>query len=141
MNYIGWLILFVIFAALELVSLGLTCIWFAVGALAACVTSLITDNWIIQAIVFIIVTVVVLIFLRPIAVKYINNKAEKTNVDSLIGKKAKVLEEIENVNAKGKVSIDGMDWTARSADGNIIKKDALVEVVEIKGVKAIVKEI
>ena len=75
MNYIGWLILFVIFAALELVSLGLTCIWFAVGALAACVTSLITDNWIIQAIVFIIVTVVVLIFLRPIAVKYINNKA------------------------------------------------------------------
>lgn len=141
MNYIGWLILFVIFAALELVSLGLTCIWFAVGALAACVTSLITDNWIIQAIVFIIVTVVVLIFLRPIAVKYINNKAEKTNVDSLIGKKAKVLEDIENVNAKGKVSIDGMDWTARSADGNIIKKDALVEVVEIKGVKAIVKEI
>ena len=90
MNYIGWLILFVVFAVLELISLGLTCIWFAVGALAGCITALITDNWIIQSIVFIIVTVVVLIFLRPIAVKYINNKAEKTNVDSLIGKKAKV---------------------------------------------------
>lgn len=141
MNYIGWLILFVIFAALELVSLGLTCIWFAVGALAACVTSLITDNWIIQAIVFIIVTVVVLIFLRPIAIKYINNKAEKTNVDSLIGKKVKVLEDIDNVNVKGKVSINGMEWTARSAEGNIIKKDTLVEVMEIEGVKVIVKEV
>ena len=72
------------------------------GALAGCITALITDNWIIQSIVFIIVTVVVLIFLRPIAVKYINNKAEKTNVDSLIGKKAKVLEDIDNLNAKGR---------------------------------------
>ena len=57
MNYIGWLIVFVIFAALELVSLGMTCIWFAIGALAACVTSLITGNWIIQAFVFIIVRI------------------------------------------------------------------------------------
>lgn len=90
---------------------------------------------------FIIVTVVVLIFLRPIAVKYINNKAEKTNVDSLIGKKAKVLEDIDNLNAKGQVSIDGMEWTARSEDGSEIKKDALVEVVAIEGVKAIVKQV
>lgn len=51
MNYIGWLIVFVVFAALELISLGMTCIWFAIGALAACVTSLFTGNWIIQAIV------------------------------------------------------------------------------------------
>lgn len=141
MNYIGWLILFVVFAVLELISLGLTCIWFAVGALAGCITALITDNWIIQSIVFIIVTVVVLIFLRPIAVKYINNKAEKNNVDSLIGKKAKVLEDIDNLNAKGQVSIDGMEWTARSEDGSEIKKDALVEVVAIEGVKAIVKQV
>ena len=108
--------------------------------MAGCITALITDNWIIQSIVFIIVTVVVLIFLRPIAVKYINNKAEKTNVDSLIGKKAKVLEDIDNLNAKGQVSIDGMEWTARSEDGSEIKKDALVEVVAIEGVKAIVKQ-
>lgn len=141
MNYIGWLVLFVIFAVLELISLGLTSIWFAVGALAACITSLITDNWMIQAIVFIIVTVAVLIFLRPIAIKYINNRAEKTNIDSLIGKKVKVLEDIDNVNAKGKVFLNGMEWTARSAEGNLIKKDALVEVVEIEGVKVIVKEV
>ncbi len=141
MNYIGWLIVFVIFAALELVSLGLTCIWFAVGALAACVTSLFTGNWIIQAIVFIVVTVVVLIFLRPIAMKYINNKAEKTNVESMEGKIGKVISEIDNINAKGMVQIDGMDWTARSRENEVIREGALVEVISVEGVKVIVKEV
>lgn len=140
MNYIGWLIVFVVFAGLELVSLGMTCIWFAIGALAACVTSLITGNWVIQAVVFVVVTVVVLVILRPIAVKYINQKAEKTNVESMEGKVGKVLVEINNINATGKILVDGMEWTARSKDGQIIKKDALVEIINIEGVKAIVKE-
>lgn len=141
MNYIGWLIVFVVFAALELVSLGLTSIWFAIGALAACITSLFTGNWIIQAIVFIIVTVVVLIFLRPIAMKYINSKAEKTNIDSIEGKVGKVILEIDNVNAKGMVKIDGMEWTARSLENEIMKEGTLVEVVSVEGVKVIVKEV
>ncbi len=139
MNYIGWLIVFVVFAALELVSVGMTCIWFAVGALAACVTSLFTGNWIIQSIVFIIVTVLFLLFLRPLAVKYVNNKTEKTNVDSIIGRIAKVVTEIDNVNAKGMVVIDGVEWTARSKDDRVIPKETLVEVVEVSGVKVIVK--
>lgn len=139
MNYIGWLIVFVVFAALELVSVGMTCIWFAVGALAACVTSLFTGNWIIQSIVFIIVTVLFLLFLRPLAVKYVNNKTEKTNVDSIIGRTAKVVMEIDNVNAKGMVVIDGVEWTARSKDNRVIPKETLVEVVEVSGVKVIVK--
>ena len=139
MNYIGWLIVFVVFAALELVSVGMTCIWFAVGALAACVTSLFTGNWIIQSIVFIIVTVLFLLFLRPRAVKYVNNKTEKTNVDSIIGRTAKVVTEIDNVNAKGMVVIDGVEWTARSKDDRVIPKETLVEVVEVSGVKVIVK--
>lgn len=139
MNCIGWLIVFVVFAALELVSVGMTCIWFAVGALAACVTSLFTGNWIIQSIVFIIVTVLFLLFLRPLAVKYVNNKTEKTNVDSIIGRTAKVVTEIDNVNAKGMVVIDGVEWTARSKDDRVIPKETLVEVVEVSGVKVIVK--
>lgn len=139
MNYIGWLIVFVVFAALELVSVGMTCIWFEVGALAACVTSLFTGNWIIQSIVFIIVTVLFLLFLRPLAVKYVNNKTEKTNVDSIIGRTAKVVTEIDNVNAKGMVVIDGVEWTARSKDDRVIPKETLVEVVEVSGVKVIVK--
>ena len=140
MNYVGWLIVFVVFAALELTTMGLTCVWFAVGALAGCVASLLGGNWIVQALVFIIVTVIVLIFVRPFALKFINNNAEKTNVDSMEGKTGKVLATIDNVNATGLIMVDGMEWTARSADGDVIPKDELVTVVSVEGVKAIVKK-
>ena len=140
MSYVGWLIIFVVFAAMELATIGLTCIWFAVGALAGCVASLLGGNWIVQAIVFIVVTVLVLVFMRPFALKYINNKAEKTNVDSMAGKTGKVLVEIDNVNATGMILVEGMEWTARSAEGDVIPKDELVTVVAVEGVKAIVKK-
>lgn len=140
MEYIVWLIVFVIFAALELASMGLTCIWFAVGALAACVTSLITEQWVIQIVVFVLVTVLVLIFVRPFAIKYVNGKAIKTNVESMAGKTGKVTKEIDNANASGMISVDGIEWTARSAEGDVIPEETLVEVVSIEGVKAIVKK-
>ena len=132
--------MFVVFAALELVTMGLTCIWFAVGAVAACIASLAGGNWIVQAVVFIVVTVAVLVFLRPFAVKYINNKAEKTNVESMAGKTGKVTKEIDNINATGMIIVDGMEWTARSSDGEVIPKDTLVTIVSVEGVKAIVKK-
>lgn len=140
MSYIGWLIVFVVFAALELTTVGLTCIWFSVGAIAGCVTSLLTGNWIIQAMVFIIVTIVTLIFVRPFALKYINSNAEKTNVNSMEGKTGKVLVDIDNVNATGLIVVDGMEWTARSVDGDVIPKDEMVTVVSVEGVKAMVKK-
>lgn len=139
MNYIGWLIVFVVFCALELASLGLTCIWFAVGALAACVASLLGGNWIVQAVVFIIVTVAVLVFVRPFAIKFVNSKAEKTNVESMSGKTGRVIKEIDNIGATGMIVVDGVEWTARSATGEVIPVDALVTVVSIEGVKAMVK--
>ena len=136
MSYIAWLVVFVVFAALELVSLGLTCIWFAIGALAGCVAALLGANWIVQAVVFLVVNMVVFIF----AIKYVNNKAEKTNVESMAGKQGKVVVEIDNINAKGMIKVDGMEWTARSVDGEIIPKDSLVTVVSVEGVKAMVRK-
>lgn len=140
MSYIGWLVVFVVFAALELVTMGLTCIWFAIGAIAACIASFFSGNWVVQAIVFIVVTVLVLIFLRPFAIKHINNKAEKTNVESMAGKTAKVIKEIDNINATGMIVVDGMEWTARSSDGAVIPQGELVTIVSVEGVKAIVKK-
>lgn len=140
MVYWGWLIVFVLFAALELFTLGLTSIWFAIGALAACVASLLGGNWIVQAIVFIVITTAVIIFIRPFAVKHLNNKAEKMNVDAMAGKTGKVLVEIDNINATGTIIVDGMEWTARSTDGEVIPKDSIVIVEKIEGVKAIVKK-
>ena len=140
MIYWGWLIVFVLFAAFELFTLGLTSIWFAIGALAACVASLLGGNWIVQAIVFIVVTTAVIIFIRPFAVKHLNNKAEKTNVDAMSGKTGKVTVEINNINATGTILVDGLEWTARSVDGEVIAKDSLVIVEKVEGVKALVRK-
>lgn len=139
LNYLLWLIVFVVFSASELVSLGLTCIWFAIGALVACIAALLGAPFSVQVLIFIISSVLVLVFGRPWAVKHINNKTEKTNVESIVGKTGIVVADIDNVKAQGMVKIDGMDWTARSEDGQPIPKDTLVVIQQVKGVKVIVK--
>lgn len=135
-----WLGAFVFFAAMELISFGLTSIWFAVGALAACVAYLLGGGWAVQIITFIVVTVIVLILVRPYAIKYINNRAEKTNVEAMIGKTAKVVKTIDNIAATGMVSIDGVEWTARSAKDEVIEEGTLVKVSAVEGVKVIVEK-
>lgn len=138
MDYVGWLILFVILTGVELITMGLTSIWFAVGALAACLASALGANWIVQAIVFIVVSIVILLFVRPFAVNYINNNPEKTNVESMEGKLGEVTVAINNVQATGTVKIEGMDWTARTEDNTLIDEGELVRVLRVEGVKVIV---
>ena len=141
MGYWIWLLIELVFALLEIITLGLTTIWFSVGSVAASIVSAMGGNWVIQTITFVIVTTIVIIFIRPIAVKYLNNKAEKTNLDAIIGKKGKVVIEINNINAQGKILLNGNEWTARSLMGEVIPKDSLVTVEKIEGVKVLVKEV
>lgn len=131
-----WLILMAIMLVIEIITLGLTTIWFAAGALVSYVAALFGANLIAQIIIFMAVSIIALIFTRPIAVRLFNSKdREKTNVDSLIGKNAKVIEKIDNENSKGKVSVNGMEWTARSVDESIIEAEEIVTVKEVSGVK------
>lgn len=140
MDYVGWLILFVILTVIELISMGLTSIWFAIGALAAGLASALGANWIIQAILFIVVSIVILLFIRPFAVNYINNNPEKTNVESMEGKIGEVTVAINNIQATGTVKIDGMDWTARTDGDTQINEGELVKVLRVEGVKVIVEK-
>lgn len=135
-----WLGAFIFFAAVELMTFGLTSIWFAIGSLAACVTYLLGGGWIAQIVTFIVVTILVLVLLRPYAVKYINNKAEKTNVEALVGKTAKVVKTVDNIAATGMVLIDGIEWTARSTNDTVIEEGELVTIVAVEGVKVIVEK-
>ena len=137
MDYVVvWLALFVILAVSEL----LTSIWFAVGALAACLVSALGANLIVQAIVFVVVSILILLFIRPFAVNYINKDPEKTNVESMEGKVGEVTADINNVLATGTVKIDGMDWTARTDNGEIIEAGEYVKVLRVEGVKVIVEK-
>lgn len=140
MQTIYWLVLFVILLLIEIVTLGLTTIWFAGGALAAFVCGWIGFGLTVQVIVFLVVSVVLLVLTRPIVVKHFNQDRQKTNVESLIGQQALVLEDIDTLHAKGRVEIKGQEWWARTEDTEgKIAKDTVVIVEAVEGVKLIVK--
>lgn len=141
MNLTIWLIIAVILIAVEIITLGLTSIWFAGGAIVAGLVSLTGVHWLVQILVFAVVSMVLFVFTRPFASKHLMKDIEKTNVDSLIGKEGIVKQEINNLEAQGVVKLSGMDWTARSADDSKIAAGEKVLVQKIDGVKLIVTKL
>lgn len=141
MDAIYWLILFIALLVIEIITLGLTTIWFAGGALAAFVLSLMEVSPVVQWAVFCAVSLILLFATRPWAVRYFNSqKKEKTNIDSLIGKTAVVTSTISNLEGKGEVYVNGLTWTARAGeDSVVIEEDTHVTVVAVQGVKLIVE--
>lgn len=140
MMTIGWLAAFVVFIGIEIGTMALTTIWFAGGALAAFLVTFTGAGIELQLAVFFIVSLALLIFTRPFALKFINKDAVKTNVESLVGRTARVTSRIDNDLATGTAVVNGQEWTARSADGSPIAEGTMVEIKEIKGVKLMVAE-
>ncbi len=136
---IVWLILLLAFAALEGVTVGLTSIWFAAGALAALIAALLHGPLWLQIALFLVVSILCLLAVRPLARKYINTQVQPTNADRVIGAEARVTEDIDNIQGKGAVSIGGIIWTARSDSDEVIPAGSLVRVLRIEGVKVFVE--
>lgn len=136
-----WLAATVILFIAEAITVNLVTVWFALGALAAFIAAVAGAKLWLQVVLFLAVTVITLIFTRPIAKKHINGKHEATNADAVIGKIAVVTEDIDNLAAKGAVSCMGKVWTARSLDDEKISQGDKVTVVEIRGVKLIVSPV
>ena len=136
-----WLTAVVLFAIVEAATMGINFIWFSVGSLAAMICAMLGGRIWLQAVVFVVVTAVTLLYTKPLVKKYIQGRHQPTNADRCIGKVAVVTEEIDNISAKGQVSVNGTVWTARSADGSVIPKDEKVKIEKIEGVKVIVNRI
>ena len=142
MTPLAWLGILAILLVIEAITVGLTTVWFAGGALVACIASWLGGGIVVQLLLFFGVSVVRLIFTRPLAVCYMNKGVEKTNAESLLGKRAVVIQPVNNLAQTGQVRINDIEWTARTADdGEEIPTGAVVEIEEIRGVKLIVKEI
>lgn len=135
-----WLVVLAILLVIEFLTLGLTTVWFAGGALVAFLVSLAGGPLWLQLLLFIAVSVVLLLFTRPLAMKYLNKDVQKTNVDSIPGEKGIVTATIDNLKAEGQVTIKGMEWSARAKNGNTIEKGKVVRVTAVEGVKLIVEE-
>lgn len=137
---IMWLSLMAILLVIEVFTLGLTTIWFAAGALVAFLISLTGLHLALQIAAFVVVSVVMLVFTRPVAAKYLNSRTTKTNAEALVGKTARVTFGINNLKGEGQVLINGLEWTARSSeDTETFKTDEYVTIVGIEGVKLIVE--
>lgn len=135
-----WLILLVVFIVAEALTVGLVSIWFAGGSLVAMILAVAGVDTIWQIIVFLLVSGLLLVSTRPIAMKYYNNKKEKTNYQSVIGTSVRITEKVDNFNQTGAAFTDGKEWTVRAEDDAvIIEKDMPAVVVAVEGVKLIVK--
>lgn len=139
MGVVIWLIILAVMLVLEIISLGLTTIWFCVGAIGAAIAAALGLGILVQILVFFVLSVVAMLLFRPIAVKFFNKEKEKTNIDEVIGKVAVVTKEIDNEMSLGEVQLNGLGWTARSGDGRVIPSGERVTVVSVEGVKLIVK--
>lgn len=141
MQAVAWLVLLVVMLAAEAVTLGLTTIWFAAGALAAFLLALAGANLLIQILGFFVVSAILLFAMRPVASKWLNKDRVRTNAESLVGKTAVVTEPINNLAGTGQVQVQGQYWTARAVSDQVqITKDVRVVIEKISGVKLIVKE-
>ena len=137
-----WLAVIILFLVIEMVTVSLVSIWFVGGALASFVTTYFSDNIWIQILVFLAVSVVLLLLLRPLARKLSVKQKDQmvSGAKAMIGRQAIVTEEIDNVHAKGVVQVNGQYWTAKTEMfKDRIPKDTIVNIVDVDGVKLIVR--
>lgn len=141
MNAMVWLAVMIILIVLEIITVGLTTIWFAGGALVAMFVSALGGGTILQIAVFLVVSFVLVIFTRPWAMKYIKTNHVKTNYEGIIGKVVRITQDVDNLNGTGCAVVNGQEWTVRATeDEKKITAGTLVKVVNISGVKLIVEE-
>lgn len=136
-----WLILFVVFVLVELATMGLSTIWFAGGALIATIVAAFGLPVWLQVILFLVVSILLLYFTRPIAVKYFNKDRAKTNIEGYVGRDVVVISEIDNLQGIGQVTMGGQEWTARTTSNSVTLPIGAVGVVKaVDGVKLIIEE-
>ena len=132
---VEWFILFAILLIIELLTVGLVTVWFAIGAGAAIICSLFTDSITIQLVVFLVTSVISLLIMKPILKKFKSFDITPTNLDRVVGKTGEVTKTIEP-DKYGEVKIFGNTWTAASKSH--IDVGTKVKILSIDGVKLIV---
>ena len=137
LKIVFWALAFVFFVVCEVATgTALVSIWLAIAALIAMFCAIAKLSFLTQCIVFVVSSIILLLLTRPV-VKKLQNKTVATNYELDVGKTAIVIEPIDN---KGRVTLDGTDWAARTEDGSKISEGTPVKVVRIDGAKLIVSE-
>ena len=138
---IFWCIVFIVFLVIELLTVNLVTLWFAAGALGAWISTAFTDNWMIQTGIFVAVSLVALLALRPLAKKLRKGEPEPTNADRTVGKEAIVTRPVVNDRGEGEVTVEGVVWSAVSESGEPLTEGERVRVTGIRGVRLVCERI
>ena len=136
--YMLWIILAIVFLAVEFGTVALISLWFVGGSVAALAVCLLGGPLWLQVLVFGLISLALLLLVRPFLKKYIDPKKVRTNVDAMRGRQAVLLETVNNLAATGSLELSGVVWTARSADGSVIPAGTVVTVQGVEGVKLLV---
>ncbi len=134
-----WIAAAVVLFIVEAATVSMVSIWFALSALVAAVLAAIDLPLWFQALVFVACAALLLVVTKPLVRRFQSGKVEHTNADRVVGQIAVVTQEIDNIQDKGQAKVAGQVWTARSVDGSVLAEGTLVEVVEIAGVKLMVR--
>lgn len=134
-----WVIVAAAALIIEIISLGLTSIWFTGGAIVAAIVGYMGGPVWLQIVLFIVVSAVLLLAMRPLAKKKLALGQEKTNIDSMIGKTEKILKTVDNNEGTGMLRIGDVEWRAVSADGSVIPEGTLVKIERLEGTKLYVR--
>lgn len=136
-----WVAIICASAIVEAISTDMTSIWVTCGGIVGIILYAIFPNniWA-QIIPAAVVTIILIIFIRPIVRRLMQNKTTKTNADSLVGKKFKLIKDIKP-DAMGEVKINGVIWSVANIDSEEeITAGEEVEICQIKGNKLIAKK-
>jgi len=136
-----WLLIAVGLGIIEAVTVDLVAIWFAIGAFITILPASFGVPFPVQLLFFIAVSLVILVFTRPVAKKVLKVKKTSTNADQIIGMVGVVIHPIDNITGSGRVMVNDLDWAARSDDGVPIEVNEKVLIKAIEGVKVIVERI
>ena len=135
-----WIVVMIATIVIEAATMGLTTIWFTGGALIALMVEMLNGSVYLQILAFLIISLSLLCFTRPLAVKYFNRERTRTNLDGLIGKQAVVIVSVHNLNETGRVVVEGKEWMARSTDvSRTFEEGEIVRIQSIQGVKLMVE--
>ena len=126
-----WLALVVLFSVVEAFTMMLTTVWFAAAALVMVFVAMLPVPIPVQLLLFALISVGLLVFTRPFALKFLNIKKTATNSDALIGKRCKLLTAI-TPDEKGTVRLKGVEWSAASTDGSPLEagKDCIIQEIQ-----------
>lgn len=134
-----WIGIAIVLGIVEGATMGLVTIWFTIGAGVAAIAAALDAPMLVQLILFIAISVILLIFTRPILKQKLKVGKEKNNIELYIGETGMVIEDIKPFN-QGRIKLKSLEWAAVGDNPEIgIEKGKEVKVIRIEGVKAIVE--